>query len=91
MKIVVLDGYTLNPGDLSWDGICRFGECLVYDRTPPEEVLARAKGADCVLVLTEWDEFKNEELYSGKSVIDGRGVLEPGKAKAICDYQGISW
>jgi len=48
-------------------------------------------GADCILVLTEWDEFKNKELYRGKSVIDGRGVLEPGKARAICDYQGISW
>lgn len=33
MKIVVLDGYTLNPGDLNWDGIKKFGELTVYDRT----------------------------------------------------------
>ena len=34
MKIVVLDGYTENPGDLSWEPIERFGELQVYDRTP---------------------------------------------------------
>lgn len=34
MKIVVLDGYTLNPGDLSWSALERLGECTVYDRTP---------------------------------------------------------
>ena len=33
MKIVVLDGYCLNPGDLSWDGLNALGECTVYDRT----------------------------------------------------------
>ena len=33
MKIVVLDGFTLNPGDLSWDGIEKFGELIVHDRT----------------------------------------------------------
>lgn len=36
MKIVVLDGYTENPGDLSWDGFRQFGEVIVYDRTPKE-------------------------------------------------------
>lgn len=49
MKIVVLDGYTLNPGDLSWDGLESLGECVVYDRTPPQEVLARSKGAAILL------------------------------------------
>ncbi len=33
MKIVVLDGYTLNPGDLDWKGLEALGECTVYDRT----------------------------------------------------------
>lgn len=42
MKIVILDGYTLNPGDLSWDEIRKLGECTVYDRTPPEKILERA-------------------------------------------------
>jgi glycerate dehydrogenase len=50
MKIVVLDGYCLNPGDLSWDALRAFGEVVVYDRTPAAEVAARADGADAVLL-----------------------------------------
>ncbi len=46
MKIVVLDGYALNPGDLSWDGMKKIGELVVYDRTPPDEILQRAAGAE---------------------------------------------
>ena len=46
MKIVVLDGYAANPGDLSWEGMKVLGECTIYDRTAPEEVLERAAGAD---------------------------------------------
>ncbi|MBD2703158.1 D-2-hydroxyacid dehydrogenase [Spirosoma sp. BT702] len=42
MKIVVLDGYTLNPGDLSWDGLEKLGDLTVYDRTSPDELLERA-------------------------------------------------
>ena len=38
MKIVILDGYTLNPGDLSWDGFKELGEVTVYDRTPFDDV-----------------------------------------------------
>lgn len=49
MKIVVLDGYTLNPGDLSWDCIRQFGEVTIYDRTSPCEVLDRCQGAEIVL------------------------------------------
>jgi UDPglucose 6-dehydrogenase len=46
---------------------------------------------DCVLVITEWDEFKDESLYRGKVVFDGRRVLEPQKTRMVCDYQGICW
>lgn len=49
MKIVILDGYAANPGDLSWDGLKALGECTVYDRTAPEDVLERAKGAEAIL------------------------------------------
>ena len=49
MKIVVLDGYCLNPGDLSWDVLRAFGEVEVYDRTPAAEAEARARGAEIVL------------------------------------------
>jgi glycerate dehydrogenase len=38
-KIVVLDGYTLNPGDLSWDGLRMMGECEIHDRTPAEKTI----------------------------------------------------
>ena len=50
MKIVVLDGYTLNPGDLSWEGIEKQGDLTVYDRTPPEKTVERAKGATAVFI-----------------------------------------
>ncbi|MBM3881765.1 MAG: D-2-hydroxyacid dehydrogenase [Verrucomicrobia bacterium] len=49
MKIVVLDGHTLNPGDLSWDGLQALGLCEVFDRTAPAEVLLRARQAAAVL------------------------------------------
>ena len=49
MKIVALDGYTANPGDLSWDELKALGECVIYDRTAPEEVLERAADAEVVL------------------------------------------
>lgn len=48
-NIVVLDGYTLNPGDLTWEGLESLGKCVVYDRTPPEEVVPRAKKSEIVL------------------------------------------
>ena len=46
MKIVILDGYTLNPGDLNWDELTRLGECNIYDRTPPEFTVERLKNAE---------------------------------------------
>jgi glycerate dehydrogenase len=49
MKIVVLDGYCLNPGDLSWDALRRFGEVDVFDRTAELEVVARTAGAAIAL------------------------------------------
>ena len=49
MKIVVLDGYCLNPGDLSWDELRRFGEVEVFDRTAEVDVVARAAGAAIAL------------------------------------------
>ena len=49
MKIVILDGYTANPGDLSWKELEKLGEVKVYDRTMPSETLARVADADIVL------------------------------------------
>ena len=50
MKIVVLDGFTLNPGDLNWDELKALGPCEIFDRTPPDQVATRA--ADAGIVLT---------------------------------------
>lgn len=49
MKIVVLDGYTANPGDLSWEELNALGACTIYDRTAPNEVLERAAEAEVLL------------------------------------------
>ena len=49
MKIVVLDGYNKNPGDLSWGPLYEMGEVTIYDHTAPEEVLARMQDAPIVL------------------------------------------
>jgi glycerate dehydrogenase len=46
MRIVVLDGYTLNPGDLSWGALESLGSCTIHDRTPPERVVERAREAE---------------------------------------------
>ncbi len=48
-KIVVLDGYAANPGDLSWDELKSLGECVIYERTAPGEVMERAAGAEILL------------------------------------------
>ena len=48
MKIVILDGYTENPGDLSWEGLARLGELAVYDRTAAEDVVRRIGDAEVV-------------------------------------------
>ncbi len=60
MKIVVLDGYCLNPGDLSWDRLRGVGEVEVFDRTPADQVVARARGA--VIALTNKTPFKADTL-----------------------------
>lgn len=49
MKIVILDGYTANPGDLSWKELETLGELVVYERTSADETVARAVDADVVL------------------------------------------
>jgi len=49
MNIVVLDGFTLNPGDLDWQDLQSLGPCAIYDRTQPAELLSRAADADILL------------------------------------------
>ena len=49
MKIVLLDGYSLNPGDLNWGPLLAIGPCTIHDRTPATQVISRAAGAGIVL------------------------------------------
>lgn len=88
MKIVVLDGYTLNPGDLSWDGIKKLGDCTIYDRTPPEKTVERAQNAEAV--FTNKVVFNREVigqlpdlrfigvLATGYNVVDLEAATEAG-------------
>lgn len=66
MKLVVLDGYTLNPGDLSWQPLETFGDLTVYDRTKPEQVVERIKDAD-ILILNKV-EMTREFLAEAKQL-----------------------
>lgn len=58
MIICVLDGYTTNPGDLSWDWLASFGEYTVYDRTPAELIEERTK--DCEIIITNKTPLRRE-------------------------------
>ena len=49
MKITILDGYGMNPGDMSWEPLEQLGELTVYDRTAPSEILGRAAGSEALL------------------------------------------
>jgi glycerate dehydrogenase len=82
MKIVILDGYTENPGDLSWDAFKKLGELTVYDRTPPEKVIERIGGAEAV--ITNKTTVSGETLDACKN-IGYIGVLATGYN--IVDYE----
>ena len=75
MKIVVLDGYALNPGDLSWNSLASLGELAVYDRTAEEAILSRAKDAD--VLFTNKTPLTRETLSNCKN-LKYIGVLATG-------------
>ena len=88
MKIVILDGYTANPGDLSWKALEEMGTLTVYERTKPEETVDRAKGAEVVLtnkVLLKRQEIEQLPklryigvLATGYNVVDLEAAREHG-------------
>ena len=90
MKIVILDAFTSNPGDLSWDAIEELGELTVYERTTSEEVLERCTGSEViftnkVILNSETIEQLPELKYigvlaTGTNVVD----LHFAKEKGIC-------
>lgn len=75
MKIVVLDGHTLNPGDLSWDRIKIFGDTIIYDRTPAELIQERSKGAD--IIFTNKTPL-GEDIFSQSPKLKYIGILATG-------------
>lgn len=99
MKIVNLDGFTTNPGDLSWDGIKKYGDYTVYDRTSPEDIVIRAKGANALIinktVITReiLESLKPELEYiglqsTGYNVVDCQAAKELGIT--VCNIPSYS-
>jgi len=90
MRITVLDGYTSNPGDLSWDAFEELGEITVHERTTPEEVVSRCLGCEVVFtnkvvmdagIIDQLPDLKYiGVLATGTNVID----LEHAGKKGVC-------
>lgn len=88
MNIVILDGYTANPGDLSWDALGSLGTLTVYERTKPEEIIERAKGAEIILtnkvvlskeIIQQLPDLKYiGVLATGYNVVDLKATAEHG-------------
>lgn len=88
MKIVILDGYTTNPGDLSWDWLSAYGDVTVYDRTPQEKIAERTRDAEIVITnktplgRPEIDQMLNLRfvalLSTGYNVVDGAYLRQKG-------------
>jgi glycerate dehydrogenase len=83
MKLVVLDGYTLNPGDLNWDGIKKFGNLEVYDRTAESLIVERCKGAE--IIFTNKTPLR-ESVLSQLPDLKYIGVLATGYNVVDVDY-----
>ncbi|HET7539281.1 MAG TPA: D-2-hydroxyacid dehydrogenase [Polyangiaceae bacterium] len=74
-RIVVLDGYTVNPGDNPWTPLAELGELVVYERSAPSEVVARARGADIVLTNKT---LLGREAFAQLPQLRGVSVLATG-------------
>ncbi|UKK54172.1 D-2-hydroxyacid dehydrogenase [Prevotella sp. E2-28] len=88
MKIVILDGYAANPGDLSWKGLEELGTVIVHDRTKPSETVKRASDAEIILtnkviinkdIISELPQLKYiGVLATGYNVVDIEAAHEYG-------------
>lgn len=95
-RIVVLDGYTLNPGDLDWSPLEALGTCLIHDRTPPAEVAERAAGARILLtnkVVLSGDAIRNlPDLQYVGVLATGTNVVNLAAARerkiSVCNVPG---
>lgn len=75
MKIVILDAYALNPGDLSWESLEKFGNLVIYDRSSPGETPERIKDADIVLTNKA---IVNSDAIEGAESLKYIGVMATG-------------
>lgn len=86
MNIVILDAYTLNPGDLSWNALHKLGNCEIYDRTPSDKVVQRAANAEIVLtnktILTSKEINQLPKLKYIGVLATGYNVVDIEAAKA---------
>ncbi|MBN1417510.1 MAG: D-2-hydroxyacid dehydrogenase [Planctomycetes bacterium] len=88
MKIVVLDGYALNPGDNPWAPVAELGDLTVHDRTPAAQILERARGAEIILtnktplsaeMLAKLDRLRFiSVLATGYNIVDVPAAAERG-------------
>jgi len=85
MKIVVLDGHTLNPGDMSWKGLEALGECRIYERTATEETVSRAANAEIVLTNKT---VLSREIIEKLDALQYIGVLATGYNVVDIDAAG---
>jgi glycerate dehydrogenase len=83
MKLVVLDGYTLNPGDLNWEGIKKFGDLEVHDRTQENQIVERCQGAE--IIFTNKTPLR-EPILSQLPDLKYIGVLATGYNVVDVDY-----
>ncbi|WP_121356292.1 D-2-hydroxyacid dehydrogenase [Flavisolibacter nicotianae] len=96
MNIVVTDGFTLNGGDLTWDGIARFGPLHLHDRTPPHLIEERCREAE--IIVTNKTPFSRETIANlpklkcicvtatGYNIIDTKAAAEKGIV--VCNVPG---
>ena len=102
MRIVILDGHTLNPGDLSWVELQALGDCDIHERTSPSEIVDRSQGAEILLtnktildkdIITQLPNLKYIGiLATGYNIVDvdaaaQRGI--PGELATILERRTV--
>jgi glycerate dehydrogenase len=97
-RIVVLDGHTVNPGDLGWERLSELGELTVHERTPPGLVVERARGAEVLItnktalpasVLAQLPGLAGISVFAtGYDMVDARAARERGVV--VCNVPGYS-
>lgn len=98
MKITVLDGFSMNPGDLRWDALKQYGDVTVFDRTSPSEILQRACGAEILLtnktvltgdIIRRLPELRYiGVLATGFNIVDVKAARECGVT--VCNVPAYS-